>query len=195
MNNQPAIKAQTPLVLTVGHSTHSLEDFIKLLRVHGVDYLLDVRTVPRSRHNPQFNLDSLPKDLEAAGIGYDHSAALGGLRKARRDSPNTGWRNKSFQGYADYMLTPDFEVGLRQLIDLAGRKQVAIMCAEAVPWRCHRSLIGDALLVRGIRVEDIMSEKPATPHKITRWAQVNGTEVTYPPAPETEADLAPPNQS
>jgi uncharacterized protein (DUF488 family) len=188
MNNQPAIKAQTPLVLTVGHSTRSLEDFIKLLRVHGVGYLLDVRTVPRSRHNPQFNLDSLPKELEAAGIGYGHSTALGGLRKARHDSPNTGWRNKSFQGYADYMLTPDFEAGLRQLIDLAGHRQVAIMCAEAVPWRCHRSLIADAMILKGWQVRDILSAAPAKEHKLTPFLKVINNQPTY-PNPDDPATL------
>ncbi|MDB5081300.1 MAG: hypothetical protein JWP00_3224 [Chloroflexi bacterium] len=176
----------TPLVLTLGHSTRSLDDFIKVLWLHGVTCLADVRTMPRSRHNPQFNFDSLPGDLKEAGIGYEHIAALGGLRKARAESPNTGWRNKSFQGYADYMLTPEFEAGLQHLINLAGRELVAIMCAEAVPWRCHRSLIGDALLVHGIRVGDIIGEKPAAPHKLTAWAQIKGTGLLYPATPEIE---------
>jgi uncharacterized protein (DUF488 family) len=186
-----------PLLLTVGHSTRSLEDFVKLLRAQGVTFLVDVRTIPRSYHNPQFNLDTLPGELKKAGIGYEHMSVLGGLRKPRPESPNNGWRNKSFQGYADYMLTPEFKAGLQQLVNLAGRERVAIMCAEAVPWRCHRSLIGDALLVRGIRVKDIINEKPATPHKLTAWAQVNGTEITYPLAKPTEngAGLHPGNAS
>lgn len=179
-----------PVVLTVGHSTRSLEDFLSLLRVHSVTYLVDVRTVPRSRHNPQFNRETLPLDLKANGIGYEHMPSLGGLRKARADSPNSGWRNKSFRGYADYMLTPEFDAGLQRLIDLAGRERVAIMCAEAVPWRCHRSLIGDALLVRGIRVEDIISEKRAEPHKLTPWAQVSGDDLIYPPEIEHEVEHA-----
>jgi len=175
------------VVLTVGHSTRALEDFLSLLRVHNITYLVDVRTVPRSRHNPQFNQETLPQELERNGIGYEHLPSLGGLRKARADSPNMGWRNASFRGYADYMLTPEFAVGLQRLIELAGRERVAIMCAEAVPWRCHRSLIGDALLVRGLRVEDIISEKRAAPHKLTPWAHVSGDDLTYPPQTENES--------
>ncbi len=179
--------ADAPVVQTVGHSTHSLEEFLSLLRKHGVTYLVDVRTVPRSRHNPQFNRETLPSDLKANGIGYEHISSLGGLRKARVDSPNMGWRNASFRGYADYMLTPEFAAGLHRLIDLAGHERVAIMCAEAVPWRCHRSLIGDALLVRGVRVEDIISEKRAEPHKLTPWARVSGDDLTYPQETENES--------
>ena len=191
MDNLPAEHKDSPVILTVGHSTRSLADFAKLLWAHNVTYLVDVRTIPRSRHNPQFNLDTLPEDLAEAGIGYEHSTALGGLRKPQPESPNTGWRNKSFQGYADYMLTPDFKAGLQHLMDLARRERVAIMCAEAVPWRCHRSLIGDALLVQGMRVEDIISKKFASPHRLTAWAQVKGTELTYPPASEREVGSHP----
>ncbi len=183
----PPVAPDAPVVKTVGHSTRSLEDFLSLLRKHGVTYLVDVRTVPRSRHNPQFNRETLPSDLKANGIGYEHISSLGGLRKPRADSPNTGWRNKSFRGYADYMLTPEFGSGLLRLIDLAGQARVAIMCAEAVPWRCHRSLIGDALLVRGVRVEDIISEKRAEPHKLTPWARVSGDDLKYPPETENES--------
>ncbi len=178
------------VVLTVGHSTRALEDFLRLLRAYGVTYLVDVRTVPRSRHNPQFNRETLRQELEGNGIGYEHLPALGGLRKPRADSPNTGWRNASFRGYADHMRTPEFEAGLHRLVELAGPERVAIMCAEAVPWRCHRSLIGDALLVHGIRVEDIMSEKRVAPHKLTPWAHVSGDDLTYPP--ETENESRPP---
>ncbi|MDQ2807193.1 MAG: DUF488 domain-containing protein [Chloroflexota bacterium] len=184
-----SLTPDAPVVLTVGHSTRSLEDFLRLLQVHKVTYLADVRTVPRSRHNPQFNRETLPQELEKNGIGYVHLPALGGLRKARADSPNMGWRNVSFRGYADYMLTPEFAVGLQELIALAGQERVAIMCAEAVPWRCHRSLIGDALLVRGLCVEDIMSEQRVAPHKLTPWAQVSGDALTYPPE---VADESPP---
>jgi uncharacterized protein (DUF488 family) len=151
-----------------------------MLQAFGVKRLMDIRTVPRSRHNPQFNFDSLPESLEQAGIAYRHMKELGGLRHARPDSLNTGWHNASFRGFADYMQTPEFEDGLEKLIDAANQKQVAIMCAEAVPWRCHRSLIADALTARGIQVKDIMSATRATPPSLTPFAKVDGTRVTYP---------------
>jgi uncharacterized protein (DUF488 family) len=141
---------------------------------------VDVRTVPRSRHNPQFSKDSLPGSLKNAGVGYVHVPGLGGLRHAKRDSPNVGWRNASFRGYADYMQTPEFEQSLEELIRLAKQERIAIMCAEAVPWRCHRSLIADALLVRGIRTEDIMSPTRRRVHVLTPFAKVRGNMVTYP---------------
>ena len=169
-----------PLVLTVGHSTHSLEEFIHLLRAHGVTCVADVRTIPRSRHNPQFNQEALPKSLKKAAIGYVHLAALGGLRHASKTSPNAGWRNASFRGFADYMQTPEFENGLEELLKLARRERLALMCAEAVPWRCHRSLIADALLARGIPTEHIMSQTARQPHKLAPFAKVRGTHVTYP---------------
>ena len=132
-------------VSTIGHSTRPLEVFIDLLKVHGVKMVIDVRTIPRSRQNPQFNLDALPDTLRAAGIGYEHIAGLGGLRHPRLDSPNTGWRNASFRGFADYMQTEEFEKNLEKVIRLSRHKRICLMCAEAVPWRCHRSLIADAL--------------------------------------------------
>lgn len=167
-------------VLTIGHSTRSIESFIGMLRAHKVKRLVDVRTIPRSRTNPQFNRESLAQALGDAGIGYTHVAELGGLRHARKDSLNSGWRNASFRGYADYMQTPEFAVAVGSLIEAAKREQVTIMCAEAVPWRCHRSLIGDALKVRGIAVEDIMSATRSQPHELTSFAKVKGTQVTYP---------------
>ena len=167
-------------VWTIGHSTRSLESFVELLRAHGVKELVDVRTIPRSRHNPQFNQDSLPKPLKAAGIGYVHLPELGGLRRARRDSLNKGWRNASFRGYADYMQTAEFVAGLKKLLARARRRRIAVMCAEAVPWRCHRSLIADALRVRGCNVEHIMSGKTRQEHTLTPWAKVRGTQITYP---------------
>ena len=167
-------------VLTIGHSTRSIESFIEMLRAHGVKRLVDVRTIPRSRTNPQFNRESLADSLAEAGIGYTHVPELGGLRHARRDSLNTGWRNASFRGYADYMQTPEFEAAITALIEAAKREQITIMCAEAVPWRCHRSLIGDALTVRGIAVEDIMSATRTQPHELTSFAKVKRTQVTYP---------------
>ncbi len=170
-----------PLILTVGHSTRPIEDFIRLLQAHGVTLIADVRTIPRSRHNPQFNAEALPASLEKAGIGYTHLTGLGGLRHATRLSPNAGWRNASFRGFADYMQTPEFENALNELLPLAERCQLALMCAEAVPWRCHRSLIADALLVRGIRVEHIMSRTTRQPHTLTPFARVDGHRLTYPP--------------
>ena len=171
---------EMPGVLTVGHSTRSWKAFLDLLRAHHVERVIDVRSIPRSRHNPQFNRATLSRKLRAARIGYVHLRKLGGLRHARRDSPNTGWRNASFRGFADYMQTSDFEVGLHRLLKLAGQKRSAIMCAEAVPWRCHRSLIADALTVRGIRVDDIMSMKRSQVHSLIPFARVQGHRITYP---------------
>ncbi len=152
-----------------------------MLRAHEVETLVDVRTAPRSRHNPQFNSDALPAALAAAGIGYLHMPTLGGLRHPRKDSLNLGWRNESFRGYADYMQTPEFGAALDRLIELGRARRMAIMCAEAVPWRCHRSLIADALAARGIAVEHIMSEAAARPHTVTPFARIEDGRVTYPP--------------
>ena len=168
------------IVLTIGHSTRTLEEFIGLLRAYGVTRVVDVRTVPRSRHNPQFDEASLPGSLMNAGFGYVHMPGLGGLRHAKRDSLNPGWRNASFRGYADYMQTPEFEQSLDELVRLAKREQIVLMCAEAVPWRCHRSLIADALLVRGIRTEDIMSPTRRQVHALTPFAKVQDTTITCP---------------
>ena len=167
-------------VLTIGHSTRPLDTFLELLRAHGVKRVVDVRTVPRSKRNPQFNRDTLPKALHGARIHYTHLGALGGLRHARKDSINLGWRNASFRGFADYMQTPEFEEGIDVLISRAREEQVAIMCAEAVPWRCHRSLIADALTVRDIAVRHIMSRTRAEPHELTPFAKVEGRKITYP---------------
>lgn len=168
-------------IFTVGHSTLPAERFIALLKAYGIEHLADIRTVPKSRHNPQFNTDALRRTLEEAGIEYSHRKELGGLRHARKDSPNTGWRNGGFRGYADYMLTDEFQRALEGLIALSRRKRTAIMCAEAVPWRCHRSLVGDALTVRGIPAVDILSETDSRLHKLTPFAHVDGREITYPP--------------
>ncbi|MGQ0544931.1 MAG: DUF488 domain-containing protein [Betaproteobacteria bacterium] len=174
------MKQQPPLVLTVGHSTRPIDEFIALLKAHGVERVVDVRTVPKSRHNPQFGKDALPRSLAQAGIGYTHMPELGGLRRPRPDSENTGWRNASFRGYADYMQMPQFAAALEEVISLGRKERIALMCAEAVPWRCHRSLIADALLVRGIAAEDITSPTRRAPHKLTRFARVRGTDITYP---------------
>jgi len=169
------------VVLTIGHSNRTWKDFLDLLRAHRVKRVIDVRTIPRSRHNPQFNREILSTKLRSARIGYVHLRKLGGLRHARRDSPNMGWRNASFRGFADYMQTSGFEVGLHRLMKLAGQKRSAIMCAEAVPWRCHRSLIADALTVRGIQVDDIMGMKRPQVHSLIPFARVQGHRLTYPP--------------
>jgi uncharacterized protein (DUF488 family) len=174
--------------MTIGHSNRPIEEFVAMLQAHGVELLVDVRTVPRSRHNPQFNLDTLPASLAAAGIDHLHIPGLGGLRHARKDSTNTGWRNASFRGYADYMQTPEFGKNLDDLLALDKDRRVAVMCAESVPWRCHRSLIADALLARGIPVQHIMSATKANPHKLTSFARVDGERVTY---PSPELDLFP----
>jgi uncharacterized protein (DUF488 family) len=168
------------MVLTVGHSTLAIEDFLDMLRAHAVALVVDVRTVPRSRHNPQFNRDTLPASLAAAGIDYRHLPRLGGLRHSLRDSQNTFWRNASFRGFADYMQTEEFEEGLAQVLALARTKQIAIMCAEAVPWRCHRSLIADALLARGTHVEHILSPTRCQTHALNPGACVTGARVAYP---------------
>ena len=178
------MKVPAATVFTIGHSTRELPEFIEMLRAHGVTRLVDVRSVPRSRKNPQFNLDTLPAALEASGIGYIHCPELGGLRHARADSANTGWRNASFRGYADYMQTPAFTQAVEQLTALAEDEPLALMCAEAVPWRCHRSLISDALTVRGIAVRHIMSETRANPHRLTPFARVDGLQVRYPEDPQ-----------
>lgn len=170
-----------PVVLTIGHSTRALESFIDLLQEHGVEKVADIRTIPRSRHNPQFNRETLPDQLNVASIGYIHLPDLGGLRHAHRDSPNGGWRNASFRGFADYMQTEEFEKALKGLLQLSQGAQVALMCAEAVPWRCHRSLVADALKIRGIAVEHILSSKKRQVHKLTPWARVDGETITYPP--------------
>jgi uncharacterized protein (DUF488 family) len=171
---------QASLVLTVGHSTRTLEEFISMLQAHNIAQLVDVRTVPKSRRVPQFNSESLAVSLPAQEIDYVHLKALGGLRHSKKDSINTGWRNASFRGYADYMSTEEFQQGIERLLELACARRTVIMCAEAVPWRCHRSLIGDVLLVRGVRVEDIMSEKIIREHTLTPFAKVTGLQITYP---------------
>jgi uncharacterized protein (DUF488 family) len=179
-----------PVVLTVGHSTRLLAEFIALLAAHSVTRLIDVRTVPRSRHNPQFNRDTFPAALEVAGIRYAHVAGLGGFRRAGPESPNLGWRNASFRGYADYMQTPEFAENLAGLIEQATQERIVLMCAEAVPWRCHRALIADALLVHGLRVEEIINRTRCQIHALTPFAKVNGTAITYPGSGATESGHA-----
>lgn len=168
-------------VFTVGHSTLPIEAFIALLQAYGIRQLVDIRTIPASRHNPQYMGGALAASLAANDIGYLHLAALGGLRHARKDSPNAGWRNAGFRGYADYMQTDAFREALEDLIGMGQKSRTAIMCAEAVPWRCHRSLVADALGVRGVPVVEILSASDWRMHSLTPFARVEGTSITYPP--------------
>ena len=167
-------------IYTIGHSTRTSEQFIELLRAHGIEELVDVRTIPRSRHNPQFGSEEIAASLRQAGIAYMHLGKLGGLRHASKDSVNLGWQNTSFRGFADYMATPEFQAGLEELKVLAEKKTVAIMCAEAVPWRCHRSLIADALTIQGWQVMHIQSRKTASPHELTPFLKVQDGKISYP---------------
>jgi uncharacterized protein (DUF488 family) len=183
MSEQPppqAVHWPESAIFTVGHSTLPIERFIALLQTYGIERLVDIRTMPRSRHNPQFNDTALAASLTAHNLEYLHIQALGGLRHARKDSPNTGWRNASFRGYADHMQTTAFQGALEALIHMSRQKRVAIMCAEAVPWRCHRSLVGDALSVRGVPAIEILSESSYRMHKLTPFAHVEGMRITYP---------------
>lgn len=168
-------------IFTVGHSTLPIEHFIGLLKAYSIEQVVDIRTMPGSRHNPQFGSEALAGSLKVAHIEYEHMEALGGLRHTRKDSPNAGWRNKSFRGYADYMQSAEFAHAVEALIQRSRQKRTAIMCAEAVPWRCHRSLVADALQLRGVPVIEILSETSYRPHKLTPFARVDGTSITYPP--------------
>jgi uncharacterized protein (DUF488 family) len=165
---------------SIGHSTRTLDELVDLLRASDVAIVADIRTIPRSRHNPQFNGEALRSALPRRRLRYADLATLGGLRRARQDSANTGWRNASFRGFADYMLTDDFEAGLAELRTLTAAGTVSLMCAEAVPWRCHRSLVADALTVRGAHVEHITGPGRPRPHRLTPFARVDGTRVIYP---------------
>jgi len=174
-----AIRACT--VFTIGHSTRSLEELVSLLIAWNIDVLADVRSAPRSRRNPQFNADTLPARLSDDGIDYVRLPELGGWRRPRADSPNTAWRLESFRGFADYMMTDEFRAALDDLIARAcAGRNLAFMCAEAVPWRCHRSLIADALTARGYEVRHIVGVDKAAPHRMTPFASVEGKLVTYP---------------
>ena len=175
------------LVCTIGHSNRTIEDFIGLLRQNGVACVLDIRTIPKSRHNPQFGQDKLASSLADSGIEYRYLPGLGGLRRPRGETQNTGWRNLSFRGYADYMQTDEFAANVDAVIELGRKKLCALMCAEAVPWRCHRSLVADALLVRGVRVDDIIDARSRRPHKLTPFASVEELRITYPPEQQVTA--------
>lgn len=169
---------------TVGFSTRTLEEFVGLLQAYRISFLVDVRTIPRSRHTPQFNRASLEGVLPAVGIQYHHLPQLGGLRHGLgKASPNSGWRNAAFRGFADYMLTPDFHEGLKELEAIRRRRRTVIACAEALYWRCHRSLIADALMARGVPVSHILGARKCEPHRLTAFARVEGERITYPGLP------------
>jgi uncharacterized protein (DUF488 family) len=172
-------------IFTLGHSTLPIEGFVASLHAYGIERLVDIRTIPRSRHNPQYNDTALAETLKEQHLEYVDFKALGGLRRPRKDSENTGWRNQGFRGFADYMQTAEFENALAALIGMSREKRVAIMCAEAVPWRCHRSLVADALKVRGVPVVEILSESSWRMHQLTPFARVDGTRITYPPEQPT----------
>jgi uncharacterized protein (DUF488 family) len=168
------------VIYTVGHSTRTMDDFMTLLQAHGVKGIVDIRSIPLSRHNPQFNADALKISLRQNHIAYRHLKKLGGLRRAKKGSANLGWRNASFRGFADYMATKDFSEGIASLMKIAGKKETAIMCAEAVPWRCHRSLVADALAKRGWTVKDIIGMGPAKKHRLTPFLKIKKGLLTYP---------------
>ena len=167
-------------IWTIGHSTRSLEELVDLLRGHGITVLADVRTLPGSKRHPQFDREALEEELPRHGLRYVHFRALGGLRRPLADSPNLAWRNSAFRGYADYMQTETWERAVGELLDLAATERVAVMCAEAVPWRCHRSLLADALVVRGVEVRHITGKGAPAVHSLTSFAHVEGRRVTYP---------------
>ena len=167
-------------VCSIGHSTRTLKTFLELLTMHSVKRLVDVRTIPRSKRNPHYNQEPLQEALGTAGISYTHLERLGGLRRALAGSRNLAWHNLSFRGFADYMQTTEFTAGLGELIRLAEKETVALMCAEAVPWRCHRTMIADALAIRGIIVKEIISATTSRPHTLTPWARIQGLEIIYP---------------
>jgi len=169
-----------PVIFTIGHSTHPIEEFVELLRTYDIKEIVDVRSIPMSRHNPQFNTDTLKESLQQVHIKYKHLKKLGGLRHSKKDSINLGWRNVSFRGFADYMATSEFSEGLDALIKISSVRNTAIMCAEAVPWRCHRSLIADSLTKKGWLVKDIMSRTSATKHRLTAFLKVRKGQLIYP---------------
>lgn len=179
-----------PCIFTVGHSTRPIDEFMELLHAHGVKGIVDIRSIPMSRYNPQFNTDMLEHSLEVNHMSYRHIKELGGLRHARKDSVNLGWRNVSFRGFADYMATPEFSEGLETLIEVAKARETAIMCAEAVPWRCHRSLIADALIKKGWIVRDIMTRTVAGRHLLTPFLKTRKGQLIYPEEPLQKRLLA-----
>lgn len=173
-------------IFTIGHSTRHIEEFISILQKYGIRQLVDIRTIPKSRRNPQYGEENLERSLAEAGIGYIQMKELGGLRPAVKNSENKGWNNQSFRNYADYMQSSDFKEAVEELKKISQESNSVMMCAEAVPWRCHRRLVGDALLIRGMDVIDIFDEKNSKPHLLTSFAKVKGANITYPVSAEEE---------
>ena len=167
-------------IFTIGHSTRTIDEFIDLIKTFDVILIVDVRTVPRSRHNPQFNKETLPNTLKSYSIKYIHMPEIGGLRRPKHDSVNLAWRNSGFRGYADYMQTKEFIDNLLKIVALSRENCIALMCAEALPWRCHRSLISDALVVRHVKLQHIISAISLISLQLSEMAQVEGTKITYP---------------
>lgn len=167
-------------IFTVGHSTHDIALFIKMLKINNIVILVDVRSVPKSRKNPQYGNKNLKLSLKEANIKYKYIEKLGGFRKPTKDSINTGWKHKSFRAYADYMMTSSFQEGLKELESLAETKKVAYMCSESVPWRCHRSLISDALKTKGWQVGHIMTCSSISCHQTTSFLKIDNDVLTYP---------------
>ena len=197
MNQPPGLSkpadthsAETPMspeLWTIGHSTRPIEEFVGVLQSHGIQVLVDVRTIPFSRRNPQFYQETLAQSLRETGLQYRHMPELGGRRKTRPDSVNVGWRNEGFRGYADYMQTQEFWDGLEELVNIGQQSPSAVMCAEAVPWRCHRTLIADALVIRGWTVHHIISASSLKTHTLTPFAKSDAGRLTYPA--ESSSDL------
>lgn len=173
-------KENEAAIFTIGYSTRTFDEFMELLTAFNVKLLVDVRSVPRSRHNTQFNKENLQITLKNLDVKYIHMPEIGGFRRSRADSVNTSWKNKSFRGYADFMQTKEFTEQLLRIIALPRENNLAVMCAEALPWRCHRSLIADALVVRNFIVKHIISKDTCINHTLSEWAQVHGTKITYP---------------
>jgi len=171
---------ERPVIFTIGHSTRSLETFLQILKAYRVKVLVDVRKIPHSKHNPQFNQETFSEKLNEAGYKYLHIPELGGFRRPKPDSRNLGWRSAGFRGFADYMESREFEESLEKLVKIATQGGVSIMCAEAFPWRCHRRLLSDALMIRGFQVEHILSLTKSHPHRLHPSAKVEGGILTYP---------------
>ena len=187
MDQQVAI--QSPRLWTIGHSTRSYEEFLALLQNQDIHRLIDIRRYPGSRRYPHFHSAALAHTLTLAGLAYAEQPTLGGRRTAQSDSLNGGWKNASFRGYADYMQTEEFDQALDELMIHGATERTAIMCAEAVPWRCHRSLVADALVIRGWEVTHILGHGQIRPHHLTTFAKVQSGRLVYPASPDPGSTL------